>query len=105
MISSRSGLVVSAISRHGKVCLGGIRTLKSPAYRRMLAKKTVGAVHHSPNLIDAKTMPNGMPELDNENLVALAAMKNHKARIEVLKRHIMSVDNVSYETACNSTLR
>lgn len=52
-----------------------------------------------PSLLDAKTMPNGMSELDNESLVSLAAMKNHKARIEVLKRHIMSIDNVSYDAA------
>lgn len=102
MFCGRSGLVASTVSRHGRVWLGGIRTLKSPAYRRMMEKKARGAVQPSPTLIDAKTMPNGMPELDNESLVSLAAMKNHKARIEVLKRHIMSVDNVSYETACGT---
>jgi len=96
-----SGVVASAVSRNGRVWLGGVRTLKSPAYRKMLAKKARGAaVDHKPTLFVAKTMRYGMSELDNESLVSLAAMKNHKARIEVLKRHIMSVDNVNYDTAC-----
>lgn len=103
MISGRSGMAVTTLSRHGRVSLGGFRTLKSPAYRRMMAKKKIageGATNKSmPTLLEAKQMPMGMQELDNETLVSLAAMKNHEARIEVLKRNIMVVDQVDYQTA------
>ena len=102
MISGRSCMAATTLSRHGRVWLGGIRTLKSPAYRRMMAKKTMaggGANGPMPTLLQAKEMPMGMQELDNETLVSLAAMKNHKARIEVLKRNIMVVDQVDYQTA------
>lgn len=97
-LSGRTSVVAaSSTSRHG--LLGGIRTLKSPAYRRMMAKKSRGIVRFSPTLLDAKTMPNGMSEMDNESLVSLAAMNNLDATVEVLKRHIMSIDDCSYETA------
>jgi hypothetical protein len=69
----------------------------------MMAKKKIageGATNKSmPTLLEAKQMPMGMQELDNETLVSLAAMKNHEARIEVLKRNIMVVDQVDYQTA------
>lgn len=100
MLSSRSSTIASTLSRHGKLWLGGIRTLKSPAYRRMMAKQKSGVVPAKPTLHEAEAMPMGMREFSNESLVSLAAMKNHKARIEVLKRHIMIVDQVSYDTAC-----
>ena len=66
------------------------------------ARNNGAAVHRSPTLLDAKEMVYSMREMDNVSLVTLAAMKHHKARIEVLKRHIMSVDNVNYETACKT---
>ena len=62
-------------------------------------KKSKAAAQHGPTMLDAATMPVGMAEMENESLVSLAAMKNHDARIEVLKRHIMNVDRVSYAAA------
>jgi hypothetical protein len=38
-------------------------------------------------------------QMDNTTLVTLAALGVHKARVEVLIRHIMAVDDVSYPTA------
>lgn len=103
MLSGRTSgsVVASIVSRNGggAVWLGGIRTLKSPAYRRAMMKKSMAAAQHGPTMLDVKTMPVSMAEMENESLVSLAAMKNHEARIEVLKRHIMNVDRVSYETA------
>jgi len=37
--------------------------------------------------------------MDNNTLLTVAALENHEARIEVLKRHIMSADHCSYEEA------
>jgi hypothetical protein len=37
--------------------------------------------------------------MDNNTLITVAAMEVHEARVEVLKRHIMSADGVSYEQA------
>lgn len=52
-----------------------------------------------PTIAIAKALPNGYSEMDNEPLLAVAEMGNHGARIELLKRHIMAVDNVDYEAA------
>jgi hypothetical protein len=40
-----------------------------------------------------------LPELDNVSLVTLGEMGNSQAREEILKRHVMFTDKVSYETA------
>jgi hypothetical protein len=37
--------------------------------------------------------------MDHNTLLTVAALKNHGARIEVLKRHIMAVDQCSYDEA------
>ena len=47
----------------------------------------------------AKDMGKSFSEMENEPLVIISEMGNHRARIEVLRRHIMSVDNVDYEEA------
>lgn len=47
----------------------------------------------------ADAMAIDYPEMDNQSLITIAAMENHEARCEVLKRHIMTVDKVSYEKA------
>jgi hypothetical protein len=52
-----------------------------------------------PTLSVAEALPNGFSEMDNEPLLTVAEMGNHQARIELLKRHIMSVDKVDYDTA------
>jgi len=50
-------------------------------------------------LENVKEMPLSAIEMNNDDLIVLAAMQNHLARIEVLKRHIMAVDLVDYDTA------
>ena len=52
-----------------------------------------------PTLEVSAAMPNSWSEMDNEILLTIAEMGNHSARIEVLKRHIMSVDHCDYKTA------
>ena len=44
-------------------------------------------------------MPLSPQEMDNTSLVTLGAQGDHQARTEILKRHIMSIDRVSYGTA------
>ena len=103
------------------------RCMSSPAYRRYLSKQQQSAaaaiagpglanhqkvvikggpgIHASqpgiqvPTLEVSKALPHGFSEMDNEPLLAIAEMGNHSARIEVLKRHIMAVDHVNYQTA------
>mmetsp|Transcript_28845 Transcript_28845/g.61476 ORF Transcript_28845/g.61476 Transcript_28845/m.61476 type:complete len:134 (-) Transcript_28845:342-743(-) len=38
--------------------------------------------------------------MEDRTLLTLAAIEDHSAREEILKRHIMDVDNVKYEEAC-----
>jgi hypothetical protein len=40
--------------------------------------------------------------MDNASLMCLAAMDNLEARAEVLRRHVMDIDNVSYAEACKT---
>ena len=37
--------------------------------------------------------------MDDRALITLAAIEDHSAREEILKRHIMDVDNVDYKQA------
>eukprot|EP00529_Nitzschia_sp_RCC80_P030982 CAMPEP_0113517312 /NCGR_PEP_ID=MMETSP0014_2-20120614/42166_1 /TAXON_ID=2857 /ORGANISM="Nitzschia sp." /LENGTH=294 /DNA_ID=CAMNT_0000414449 /DNA_START=121 /DNA_END=1005 /DNA_ORIENTATION=- /assembly_acc=CAM_ASM_000159 len=55
--------------------------------------------HQVPTIEESKEMPTGFSELGNDALLTIAEMGNHTARIEVLKRHIMAVDNVDYQEA------
>eukprot|EP00980_Cylindrotheca_fusiformis_P012926 scaffold3234_cov56-Cylindrotheca_fusiformis.AAC.1 len=52
-----------------------------------------------PTLDVAQSMPVGMAEMSNEMLVTISAMGHHEAHCEVLKRHVMAVDQISYEDA------
>lgn len=52
-----------------------------------------------PTLAVAEALPCDFSEMDNEPLLTVAEMGNHQARVELLKRHIMSVDKVDYATA------
>jgi len=99
---------------------GSVRHNSSPAYRRFVQdqkqqistlpvgayiKPTIPAHEKGiqvPSLDVAKAMPCGFSEMENEPLVVIAEMGNHKARKEVLRRHIMMVDNVEYEEACTT---
>mmetsp|Transcript_6211 Transcript_6211/g.13402 ORF Transcript_6211/g.13402 Transcript_6211/m.13402 type:complete len:276 (+) Transcript_6211:103-930(+) len=56
-----------------------------------------------------KNGPRGVPpisicmqDMDDQTLVTLASIENHTAREEVLRRHIMDVDNVPYADACRT---
>ncbi|CAJ1933258.1 unnamed protein product [Cylindrotheca closterium] len=52
-----------------------------------------------PTMEIAKLMPVGLPEMNNETLVTIAALGHHQARCEALVRHIMSIDGVDYDAA------
>ena len=47
----------------------------------------------------AKALPLTTQELDNSTLVTLSALGNLSARVEIVKRHIMSVDGIDYDEA------
>jgi hypothetical protein len=47
----------------------------------------------------ARAMPLTMKDINNSDLVTLGALGNADARREMLVRHIMAVDKVSYDTA------
>lgn len=81
-----------------------VRYQTSPAYRRYLQKQNglINAHEHgvqTPSLGVARAMPNGFSEMENGPLIVIAEMGNHKARCEVLRRHIMMIDNVDYDDA------
>ena len=40
--------------------------------------------------------------MEDHTLITLAAIEDHSAREEILKRHIMDVDDVSYTEACQT---
>ncbi|KAL7523188.1 hypothetical protein ACHAXR_000057, partial [Thalassiosira sp. AJA248-18] len=46
--------------------------------------------------------PSRLQDMDDRTLLTLAAIEDHSAREEILKRHIMDVDNVKYEEACET---
>jgi hypothetical protein len=41
-------------------------------------------------------------DMDNDMLVTLGALGHHESRKEIVRRHIMNVDRVSYEEACET---
>ena len=53
-----------------------------------------------PTIESVKSMPNSHSTLSNEAIFMLASMGHRDATSERLKRHIMEVDGVSYEDAC-----
>lgn len=55
--------------------------------------------YRKPSLDIADAMPLSTQELDNSSLMMLAGTGDHQARREVLKRHIMTKDRVSYDQA------
>lgn len=40
--------------------------------------------------------------MDDKTLLTFGALEDHDAREEILKRHIMDIDNCSYEIACET---
>jgi len=75
---------------------GGRRSFRSSAVVRKSSSPTV------PDMATAQAMPLSLEQMDNTTLVTLGAMGEASALEEMLKRHIMTVDNVSYETACET---
>lgn len=88
-----------------------VRHFTSPAYRRHLKMTHTGvkgmkpailafeAGIQKPSLKVASDMGTTFSEMENEPLVVIAEMGNHRARIEVLKRHVMAVDKSDYDSA------
>lgn len=96
MISTRSTLLLKAVDRQVFNPVF-VRHFASPAVRRF---KKINKHRQQPTVETAKSLPTTFAELDNATLLTVAALNNHEARCEVLKRHIMSVDMCSYEDAC-----
>ncbi len=91
-----------------------VRHFVAPAYRRYLnrqkflqenirgLKPSIGAHApgiQKPSLEVAKDMGRSFSEMENDALMVIAEMGSHSARCEVLKRHIMAIDEVDYDTA------
>lgn len=77
------------------------RTLKSWSRKRILRQKIQASLarQQEPTFADAATMPLSYQAMDNSTLTVLGRMENHAANKEILKRHIMVVDGVSYGEA------
>lgn len=55
---------------------------------------------NTPTIAVAATMPLTCCEMNNDQLITLGAMGNSEARKEILRRHIMVKDKISYNDAC-----
>jgi len=83
----------------------------SPAYKRHILKNsqstkgekpaitTHGSGIQLPSRDVARDMGMAFSEMENEPLLVIAEMGNHKARTEVLRRHIMAVESIRYNEA------
>lgn len=58
-----------------------------------------GKEDRKPTLTIANSLPLSYQEMDNDTLATLGHMGEHGACKEMLKRHIMDVDNCSYDVA------
>jgi hypothetical protein len=91
-----------------------VRYLSSPAFRRHQLKQkdnrkivrghkpSIGAFQQGiqvPTKKVAHDMGTTFMEMENEPLQIIAEIGNHKARAEVLRRHIMCVDDIEWEPA------
>ena len=70
--------------------------------KRGVYKKVGSKPTKTPTMDEALKMPRSCSEMDNSDLVMLGAMGVSDARKEILIRHIMTVDKVSYDTACET---
>ncbi|CAB9513846.1 expressed unknown protein [Seminavis robusta] len=80
------------------------RTKARPTKNRTL-KNLHAASRAPPSMAVAKAMPLSCKEMENSELVLLGHMGNVDARKEILTRHIMTVDKVTYETAKETALQ
>lgn len=83
---------------------GGLSSMNHGLFTRSMATLSRvgrgGRKKKVPTMMDiAKAMPLSIKEINNSDLVTLGALGNSDARREMLVRHIMTVDNVSYDTA------
>jgi hypothetical protein len=62
--------------------------------------QAANAKYKKPTLEIADKMPLSIQEVDNISLVTMAAMNSSQAHVEMLKRHIMSIDRIKYDDAC-----
>jgi len=82
------------------------RRFSTPADGEHPVKGDKPAIHafetgiQKPSIFVARDMGKTFSEYENEPLVVIAEMGNHAARMEVLIRHVMAVDNVEHEKAC-----
>lgn len=81
------------------------RTIQSSATARRLPATVLARWNHNttgsePDLDTAKAMPLSTKAMDNSTLVTLGSMGHHGANKEILRRHIMVVDQVDYSQAC-----
>jgi len=77
-----------------------LRSFKSASSRRRVRANSIRyPKQRVPTLETALEMPLAPSEMDNAMLVTLGELGNHEARKEILKRHIMCRDRVSYVEA------
>jgi len=96
------------------VSMPAVRYLSSPAFRRHQQKlndnrknvrghkPSIGAYQsgiQKPSKEVANDMGKTFCEMENEPLQIIAEIGNHQARAEVLRRHIMAVDDVEWDEA------
>jgi hypothetical protein len=109
------GLVQRAAMGRSVMIGGGLNNLthgllvtRSMATTRALSRGSGrgGRKTKVPTMMDiAKAMPLTMKEINNSDLVTLGALGNADARREMLVRHIMTVDKVSYDTATETFMQ
>ncbi|KAL7578706.1 hypothetical protein ACA910_015945 [Epithemia clementina (nom. ined.)] len=110
-----SSPLLAVNNNHNQV--GAIRTLIAPPMafppRRALGRRSCAPSSrrrpslnkgstNKPSLKDVHSMPTSVQEMHNSTLVILGELGEHDARIEILKRHIMATDKVSYDEACET---
>lgn len=76
----------------------GCRHFTSPAVKRFREMQRA-LPKAKAKLATTAALPHSLEDMENNTLLTLAALENHDARIEVLKRHIMSVDHCSHAEA------
>ena len=100
MMSIRSGIHITRNARLQSLRSLGSETSRrfhSPAFKRSIRRKQAPS---APTIEMAKSMATDYQSMDNQSLITIAHMNNHDACAEVLKRHIMAVDAVTYDDAC-----
>jgi hypothetical protein len=100
----QNGNVRTLVIRSSRVSPYRVRNQAGGAYSPFMRAKMRArrALDQKPSLEMALAMPLSAQEMDNSSLATVGAIGNHAAREEILKRHIMSVDKISYDRACET---